>query len=88
MTWYDLRQHGDFIEMSDLAVFPEDYEANGTGKTVHALIGMDCWVSGRFGINLDARYTYGSAGLGGDFYEWDTLDVSGLQLGVGLTMRW
>ena len=88
MTWYDLRQHGDFIQMSDLSVFPEDYEADGTGKTVHALIGADYWVSGRFGINLDARYTYGSAGLGGDFYDWKTLDVSGLQAGVGLTMRW
>ena len=88
MTWYDLRQHGDFIQMSDLSVFPEDYEADGTGKTAHALAGADIWMSGRFGINLDARYTFGTAGLGGDFYEWDTLDVSGLQFGVGLTMRW
>ena len=88
LTWYDLRQHGDFIQMSDLSVFPEEYEADGTGRTVHALAGADVWVSARFGINLDARYTYGSAGLGGDFYDWDTLDVSGLQAGVGLTFRW
>jgi len=88
VTWYNLRQHGDFIQMSDMSVFPEDYEADGYGTTVHALAGADYWFSGRFALNLDARYTRGSAGLGDDFYDWDTLDVSGLQVGVGLTMRW
>ena len=90
ITWYKLRQHGDFIALDEAErpVFTDDYEAKGYGSTVHALAGADFWVSGKIGINIDARYTFGSAPLGDDFVEWETLDVSGLQAGIGLTLRW
>lgn len=87
-TFYKLRQHGDFIQMSDMSVFPDDYESSGNGTTVHALAGADVWVTGKIAINIDARYTRGSAPLDEDFLEWEKLDVSGLQAGVGLTLRW
>jgi hypothetical protein len=90
VTFYNLRQHGDFVgsEEEGRPVFPNDYEANGYGATLHALAGADFWVTGKVGINLDARYTFGSAPLGDDFMDYETLDVSGLQAGIGLTLRW
>ena len=88
VTWYHLYQTGDFVEESDLSIFGATFESRGRAATGHVLAGVDHWLSPRFGLNVEGRYTFGSARPSGDFEGWDSIDLSGLNLGVGLTLRW
>jgi len=87
-TWYRLRQNGDFVDTEDLTIFTADFESSGRATTFHVLGGVDHWLTPKFGLNLEGRYSFGSAPPGGDYEGWDEVDLSGFQLGVGLALRW
>jgi hypothetical protein len=87
VTWYSLRQAGEFID-ADRVIFESTRESNGHGFTGHGLVGLDHWFTSRIGLNAEARYILGSGSVGGDFQGWDGLDLSGLQLAVGVSFRW
>ena len=53
-----------------------------------AMAGTDVWLSSKVGVNIEARYTHGAASLNQDFSSYNTLDLSGFQAGLGLTIRW
>jgi hypothetical protein len=86
--WYRLDQQGEFLQASDLTIFPDSYQSNGYGTTGHVLAGVDYWLTPRFGLNLDGRYRIGSAALRDDYRNWEPLDLSGFHGGLGLTLRW
>jgi outer membrane protein W len=88
LTWYNLHQQGDFVQESDLSVFTDDYESASHAVTMVAMLGTDVWLSSKIGLNFEARYSSGSAKLTNDFVNWQDLDLSGVQAGVGLTIRW
>jgi hypothetical protein len=39
-------------------------------------------------MNVEGRYAFGSAEPDDDFASWDSIDLSGLQMGIGLALRW
>lgn len=91
ISWYSLRQVGDFVsepEPGSAIIFSDDYGDRGTAGTLHALAGLQHWLSPRFGLNLEGRYTIASATPAEDFTNWDELDLGGLQVGFGLSYRW
>lgn len=90
---YRLQQEGDFVDETDLSIFTDNIESKGTGWTMHALAGLDHWLTPRVGLNLEARYALGSATPEDDFRggpggEWERIDLGGFQAGVGLSFRW
>lgn len=87
-AWHRLQQYGDFVSESDLSIFTDSWESSGRSAIGHVLAGVDHWFSPRFGLNAEGRYTFGSAQPGGDFAGWDSIDLSGLQMGIGLAVRW
>jgi len=87
-AWYQLRQHGDFVSQTDLSIFSDDWESKGRTTVGHLFGGVDHWFTPRLGLNLEGRYTFGSAKPDNDFLGWDSVDLSGLQVGVGLALRW
>lgn len=87
VAWYRLLQSGDFVG-DDLSIFTADFQSQGEAFIGHALAGLDYWFTPRFGLNIEGRYTVGSAEPTSDFATWDRIDLNGAQLGVGLTMRW
>jgi hypothetical protein len=87
LAWYQLEQEGDFVG-EDLSIFNTTMKTSGQAATGHAFAGLDHWFTPRAGLNVEARYTYGRARPDGDFRTWDSIDLSGAQLGVGLTLRW
>ena len=88
VVWYDLEQEGDFVDFETLEVFPAHLSSDGAAPVVQALAGADWWIVPRFGLNLDARYSFGSAKLGNDFSDVvDKINLSGFQLMTGLTVR-
>lgn len=88
LTFYRLHQSGEFVDSEDLAIFPAELESSGQGLTGHVFAGLDHWFSPKIGLNAEGRYTLGSATPGDDFQTWDSIDLSGLQLGLGLSLRW
>jgi hypothetical protein len=49
---------------------------------------VDHWITSRIGANLEGRYTWGSAGLEGSYRTYDRLDLTGFQVGLGVSFRW
>jgi hypothetical protein len=88
MTWYTLRQEGEFIDHSTGDIFRNAYNAASNGLTAHVLAGANHWLTPHVGLNAEARYTRGSAGLTGSYQQYDRLDLSGLQATLGLSLRW
>jgi hypothetical protein len=87
LSWYRLQQVGDFVA-DDLAVFFDDYRSSDLAPTLQGSVGVDYWLSNRFGLNLEGRYLHASATPVDDFVDWERLDLSGMQLAVGATLRW
>jgi hypothetical protein len=87
VTWYRLQQEGDFVDFEDLAIFSDFLETTGQQTTFHGLAGVDYWFASRFGLNAEARYTYGSAEPNQSFSSYDNLDLGGLQATLGLSFR-
>jgi hypothetical protein len=87
MVWYRLEQFGDFVA-PDASINAGSYTSSGSALGGHVRAGLDHWLTPRVGLNLDARYRYGSARPGDDFGGWNSLDLSGMQAGVGLSLRW
>jgi hypothetical protein len=88
MTWYRLSQEGEFVLRSTGDIFLQQYESSDNGMTVHGLAGLDYWVTPRAGLNLEGRYTRGSAPVGGSYQRFDSMDLSGLQAAIGVSIRW
>jgi hypothetical protein len=87
LAWYRLEQEGDFVG-DDLSIFSATFATSGQAATGHAFTGLDHWFTPRVGLNVEARYMMGTATPDGDFRTWDSIDLSGAQLGIGLTLRW
>lgn len=84
---YTLHQWGDFVDASRLVRFTDDLRSTGRGAFSYlsgaADVPLTHWASVRF----DVRQQYGSAAMNGDFSTFDALDLSGLRLGAGLTLK-
>ena len=88
VSFYRLRQYGDFVANEDLSIFSDDWESSGYATTGHLFAGVDHWFTPRAGLNIEGRYMFGSAKPDDDFLGWHSVDLSGLQLGIGLALRW
>ena len=87
VMWYSLDQDGEFVDFETLEVFPAHLSSDGATPVVQGLVGADLWFTQRFGMNVDARYSWAKADLGFDFDEFGKIDLSGFQLMAGLTVR-
>ncbi|MEX1182823.1 MAG: hypothetical protein WEF86_06280 [Gemmatimonadota bacterium] len=87
MTWYRLRQVGDFVDPDGVITYQE-YETSGRAATMHARVGLDHWLTPKLGLNIEGRYTHGSAEPSDDFGSFDSLDLSGFNAGIGISVRW
>lgn len=81
--WFQVRQHGDFVDYVDLSVFTDVFESSGWAPTAHAFGGVDVRVLRRAYVTIDARYTWASGNLGPDWIDFDPIDLSGLRLSAG-----
>jgi hypothetical protein len=87
VMWYDLQQEGDFVDFETLEIFPAHLQSDGATPMAQAMAGADWWIGSRFGLNLDARYSWADAKLGFDYDEFGKINLSGFQLSTGLMVR-
>ena len=85
--YYRFRQKGDFIDMKTMNVFSSLYESEGGAPTAHVRAGADYSLGPRFALTGDAKYTYSRAPLSRDFAGFERLDLSGLSMTAGLSVR-
>jgi hypothetical protein len=88
VTWYRLVQEGEFIRGDDLAIFRDRLESGNAGLGAHVVAGLDHWLTPRLGLNGEARYNWGSAPLESSFLGFDDLDLSSMQISLGMSFRW
>lgn len=87
ITWYRLEQEGDFVDYETLDIFSDRVTSDGVAPTAHVFAGTEFWVIPRVAVNAEARYGWGTANLNNSFTDFDKIDLRGLQLTTGLTVR-
>ena len=88
VMWYNLEQHGDFVDFETLDIFSDNFESDGAAFTANAFGGGELWINPRIGVNLEARYNWAKADLKYDFSEFGEIDLQGWQLTAGVSFRY
>lgn len=84
VTWFELKQLGDFVDFQDLSVFTDAFEATGWTPSAQVFGGTDVALHRRLLLTFDARYQWVSGELGSDWIGFEPLDLSGLQVSTGI----
>jgi hypothetical protein len=85
---WEWQQTGSWVDFENFGIFDDTFESDGWTPIGQAVAGFDYSLGTRILLNTEARYTFGSGELGRDFDpDFDPLDLSGLQLTMGLKFR-
>lgn len=87
ITRYEFLQDGDFVDEDTFEIFGSRLRSSGHAVTGHALAGITHTLAPNVVLSGEARYRIGSAELTRDFVGFDDIDLSGLQLTLGLGVR-
>ncbi|MBM3907045.1 MAG: hypothetical protein FJ363_03090 [Gemmatimonadetes bacterium] len=87
ITWSQFRQSGDFVDYQTLDVFGSTLESSAWAPTLYGVAGVERSLSARLALTGEARYDYGRARVGSDYVGFNGIDLSGLAVTVGLTVR-
>ena len=79
-------QTGDFVDYTDLTVFPDTFRSTGWAPSLHAFSGVDVQVYRSLYATIEGRYTKASAKLGTDFIGFDPIDLSGFKVSAGINL--
>jgi opacity protein-like surface antigen len=87
-TNYTFSQNGDFIDFDrGNNVFRDSYKSSQWTSTWQMAGGVDFSLSQRFALTTQARYLFGKADLQYDYSGFDPIDLSGIGLSAGLSVR-
>jgi hypothetical protein len=85
-VYYEFLQTGDFVDYTDLTVFPDTFRSTGWAPSLHAFSGVDVQVYRSLYATIEGRYTKASAKLGTDFIGFDPIDLSGFKVSAGINL--
>lgn len=86
--WYRFRQQGDFIDSDTKRVFGDDFKSSGWAPTAQAFAGADISLGPRWALTTEARYQWAKARMSTDFAKFDRIDLAGLAVTTGFTVRY
>jgi hypothetical protein len=84
---YRFHQVGDFVDFQTLNVFPDQFESKAWTPVVHALAGMDLSLGRVVMLSGEARYTYARGPMSRDFVGFNRIDLSGISVTAGFSIR-
>ncbi len=87
VVWSRFVQDGDFVDFETLDVFASQLESEGTTGTAHVFSGVDISLGTKVVLTGEGRYSWGKMAMGQDFADFDSIDLSGFQATVGLSLR-
>lgn len=88
LTWYRFRQNGDFIDFNTLRVFSDDFNSAKWTQSVHLMAGTERTMTNHLALAGEARYTWAKGPLENDFSGFHRLDLSGLSVMAGVSLRY
>ena len=93
MVWYRFEQYGEFVDYVTDEIFIDNFRSVERAPTVHFFTGMDVGINKQVLLTTEARYgfakgpfEYDYAGYT-DFERFPKLDLAGLQLSAGISLR-
>jgi len=87
-TLYNFHQTGDFIDFDrNNSVFGDSFKSSTWATTLQVGGGVDWNLTQRFALTTQAKYLFGKADLTYDYAGFDPIDLSGLGISAGLTVR-
>ncbi len=84
---YLYRQSGDFVDFKTLDVFNSTLTSQATTLTGFAAAGVGYSLSSSFGLTTEARFDSARGQTTKDFQGFSRIDLSGVAMTVGLTVR-
>jgi hypothetical protein len=87
-TWYRFEQRGDFVDFQTLDIVGDALQTHGSGAAAYAGLGADLSVGKQFFLSGEARYSLANGGVRDEYSGYDGIDLSGLQLTAGISVRW
>ncbi len=84
---YRFHQVGDFVDFQTLNVFPDEFESKAWTPVLHALAGLDLGLGRFLLLNGEARYTWARGPMSRDYVGFKRIDLSGLAVTAGLSLR-
>jgi opacity protein-like surface antigen len=88
ITNFDFLQRGDWVDFETFNIFNTKYRSNGVTASTHAFTGLDISLTKNLFLTGEGRYSWAKGDL--DLYHFegfDKMDLSGLQLSVGISVR-
>lgn len=90
--WYTFEQKGDFVSVSasdpnSASIYTDDLYSSGRAPALNAFAGADVSLNNSLVLTGEARYEWAKASLGPDFGAFQKMDLSGLQMSVGIGVR-
>jgi len=87
VVWYRFEQVGEFVDLDDLDIFFEEFDSTGSSPMAYLAAGLDVSLGTKWLVNSEARYSWASAEMGRDFVGFDDIDLTGLKLALGFSVR-
>lgn len=89
VTAYEFRQFGDFVdESTDPAlIFEDDFQSEGAAFLMYLGGGGEVNLRRNLALTLEGRYQWAEDELSGDFADFEPINLNGLRLTAGLSVR-
>lgn len=87
MMRYRFHQVGDFVDFETLNVFPDEFESTAWTPVLHAFAGVDLALGQRLMLTGEGRYTWAKGPVGRDYVGFNRIDLSGVSVTAGLSIR-
>ena len=82
--YYHFTQSGDFVDFVDLSIFTDRLDSSGWTPSGHVFGGASINLKRQVFATVDTRYVWANTPLSDDFIGFDTIDLNGLRIMVGI----
>ena len=93
VVWYRFEQYGEFVDDETYEIFIDNLRSVERAPTVQFFTGMDVGINNRVMLTTEARYGFAKGPVQydysgySDFEGFSKLDLAGLQLSAGISLR-
>ena len=84
---YRFHQIGDFVDFQTLNVLPDEFTSTAWTPVAHALAGVEFSLGRVVMLTAEARYTWARGPVGRDFVGFNRIDLSGISVTTGFSIR-
>ncbi len=84
---WEYRESGEFIDFSDMSVYPEIFVSDGVAVGAHVMGGIEIPFDPYWSVMMEAKYSKVDDNLNKDFSDFGTIDLSGWSFILGTSFR-